>query len=55
MCITHPSNTWWWDVLENGPSSPFARYFDIDWHPPKEELVNKVLLPMLGDQYGRIL
>ena len=48
MCITHPSNVWWWDVLENGPSSPFARYFDIDWHPPKEELVNKVLLPMLG-------
>ncbi len=55
MCITHPSNAWWWDVLENGPSSPFARYFDIDWHPPKEELVNKVLLPTLGDQYGRVL
>ncbi|MGP0074666.1 MAG: malto-oligosyltrehalose synthase [Bryobacteraceae bacterium] len=55
MCITHPSNVWWWDVLENGPSSSFARYFDIDWHPPKEELVNKVLLPVLGDQYGRVL
>jgi (1->4)-alpha-D-glucan 1-alpha-D-glucosylmutase len=55
MCITHPSNVWWWDVLENGPSSPFARYFDIDWHPPKAELVNKVLLPTLGDQYGRAL
>ncbi len=55
MCISHPSNFWWWDVLENGPSSPFARYFDIDWHPPKDELVNKVLLPTLGDQYGRVL
>ncbi len=55
MCITHPSNTRWWDVLENGPSSPYARFFDIDWHPPKEELVNKVLLPVLGDQYGRVL
>jgi (1->4)-alpha-D-glucan 1-alpha-D-glucosylmutase len=55
MCITHPSNVWWWDVLENGPSSPYAHYFDIDWHPPKQELVNKVLLPMLGDQYGRVL
>ncbi len=55
MCITHPSNAWWWDVLENGPSSPFARYFDIDWHPPKEELTNKVLLPVLGDQFGRVL
>ena len=54
MCITHPSNVWWWDVLENGPSSPFARYFDIDWHPPKEELTNKVLLPVLGDQFGRV-
>lgn len=55
MCITHPSNLWWWDVLENGPSSFYARYFDIDWHPPKQELVNKVLLPVLGDQYGRVL
>src|SRR5579872_6660634 len=55
MCIAHPSNVWWWDVLENGPSSPFADYFDIDWRPPKEELTNKVLLPILGDQFGRVL
>jgi (1->4)-alpha-D-glucan 1-alpha-D-glucosylmutase len=55
MCITHPSNVWWWDVLENGPSSPFGHFFDIDWHPPKEELVNKVLLPVLGDQFGKVL
>jgi (1->4)-alpha-D-glucan 1-alpha-D-glucosylmutase len=55
MCITHPSNRWWWDVLENGTSSPYARHFDIDWNPPKHELVNKVLLPVLGDQYGRVL
>ena len=55
MCITHSSNEWWWDVLENGPSSPFARFFDLDWRPPKEELVNKVLLPVLGDQFGRVL
>jgi (1->4)-alpha-D-glucan 1-alpha-D-glucosylmutase len=55
MCISHSSNMWWWDVLENGPSSPFARFFDIDWRPPKEELVNKVLLPVLGDQFGRAL
>ena len=55
MRIDDPSNQWWWDVLENGPSSPFARYFDIDWNPPKPDLVNKVLLPILGDQYGRIL
>ena len=55
MCISHPSNLWWWDVLENGPSSPFASFFDIDWNPPKADLINKVLLPMLGDQYGKTL
>jgi (1->4)-alpha-D-glucan 1-alpha-D-glucosylmutase len=55
MCITHPSNRWWTDVLENGPGSPFARFFDIDWGPPKADLKNKVLLPVLGDQYGKVL
>lgn len=55
MCIDHPANEWWWDVLEDGPSSQFAHYFDIDWNPPKKDLANKVLLPILGDQYGRIL
>lgn len=55
MCITDPSNVWWWDVLENGPSSRYARFFDIDWHPPKQELENKVLLPFLPDQFGRVL
>ena len=34
------------------PSPPF---FDIDWHPPKTELHEKVLLPVLGEQYGRVL
>src|SRR3569833_692416 len=55
MCISTNDNVWWNNVLENGPSSPFARYFDIDWHPPKTELHDKVLLPILGDQYGRVL
>jgi (1->4)-alpha-D-glucan 1-alpha-D-glucosylmutase len=55
MCISSSSNLWWWDVLENGPSSPYARFFDIDWTPPKQDLANKVLLPVLGDQYGRVL
>ena len=55
MCITHPSNLWWWDVLENGPSSDYSRHFDIDWNPPKPELANKVLLPFLPDQFGSVL
>src|SRR5213592_4905156 len=48
-------NQWWMDVLENGPSSRYAPYFDIDWQPRKFDLRNKVLLPILSDQYGRVL
>jgi (1->4)-alpha-D-glucan 1-alpha-D-glucosylmutase len=55
MCIAGSGNQWWNDVLENGPSSRYASYFDIDWRPPKENLANKTLLPILGDQYGRVL
>src|SRR6266404_134120 len=55
MGIVDPSNEWWMDVLENGPSSAYAPFFDIDWEPIKENLRNKVLLPVLGDQYGRVL
>jgi (1->4)-alpha-D-glucan 1-alpha-D-glucosylmutase len=53
--ISEPLNEWWMDVLENGPSSRFAPYFDIDWHPLKSDLRDKVLLPILSDQYGRVL
>lgn len=49
------SNPWWHDVLENGPCSPSARFFDIDWAPVKDELAGKLLLPILGDQYGKVL
>jgi (1->4)-alpha-D-glucan 1-alpha-D-glucosylmutase len=55
MAADPRSNPWWWDVLENGPSSPFAVFFDIDWHPVKPELHGKILLPVLGNQYGRVL
>ena len=55
MGIAEPLNQWWMDVLENGPSSMYAPYFDIDWHPLKSDLHDKVLLPILSDQYGRVL
>jgi (1->4)-alpha-D-glucan 1-alpha-D-glucosylmutase len=55
MGIGEPLNQWWMDVLENGSSSAYAPYFDIDWHPLKSDLRDKVLLPILGDQYGRVL
>ncbi|HMK50134.1 MAG TPA: malto-oligosyltrehalose synthase [Thermodesulfovibrionales bacterium] len=55
MCITCSGNTWWTDLLENGRSSFYSDFFDIDWSPVKRSLENKVLLPILGDQYGRVL
>jgi (1->4)-alpha-D-glucan 1-alpha-D-glucosylmutase len=55
MCIATSDNWRWRDVLENGPSSAEARFFDVDWRPPKPELAGKVLLPVLGEQYGRML
>jgi (1->4)-alpha-D-glucan 1-alpha-D-glucosylmutase len=55
MGIAQSANPWWQDVLENGPSSRYAAIFDIDWHPLKPELENKVLLPILGDGYGAVL
>ena len=45
-------NPWWQDVLENGRTSAYGEFFDIDWRPLKAELRDKVLLPTLGDQYG---
>jgi (1->4)-alpha-D-glucan 1-alpha-D-glucosylmutase len=53
--IANDRNAWWMDVLENGPSSQYAPYFDIEWQPLKTDLRNRVLLPILGDQYGRVL
>jgi (1->4)-alpha-D-glucan 1-alpha-D-glucosylmutase len=55
MGIGTGTNAWWKDVLENGPSSTAAIFFDIDWRPVKAELQAKLLLPILGDQYGLVL
>ncbi|HEU0016547.1 MAG TPA: malto-oligosyltrehalose synthase [Longimicrobium sp.] len=55
MGIAGGANQWWNDVLENGPTSAHAPFFDIDWTPRKVELDGKVLLPVLGGQYGRVL
>ncbi len=54
-----PENPWWMDVLENGPESPYASYFDIDWEAPGAKSPdiqkNQVVLPILTDQYDRVL
>ncbi|MFQ5949788.1 MAG: alpha-amylase family glycosyl hydrolase, partial [Nitrospiria bacterium] len=55
MGIGKSANPWWQDLLENGPSSPYAGYFDIDWHPGLPELEEKILLPVLGAPYQTAL
>jgi (1->4)-alpha-D-glucan 1-alpha-D-glucosylmutase len=55
MGIMSADNAWWLEVLENGEASTYADFFDIDWYPLKDELQGKVLVPVLGDQYGTVL
>ncbi len=55
MAVFGNDNAWWLDVLENGPTSAYAIFFDIDWRPIKEVLRGKVLVPVLGDHYGQAL
>ncbi|MBW3598167.1 MAG: malto-oligosyltrehalose synthase [Planctomycetes bacterium] len=55
MGIDDQNNAWWQDVLENGEGARFARHFDIDWDPPTEKLKRQVLLPYLGESYGKVL
>ena len=55
MGIDSPRNAWWLDLMENGPSSQYATYFDVEWRPLRKALENKVVIPILGDQYGTVL
>ncbi len=57
MAVSGPENRWWWDVLENGQRSRFASYFDVDWKyaQDSENIQNRVLLPVLGDHFGRVI
>lgn len=55
MGVGHGDNPWWQDVLQNGRTSAYADFFDIDWAPLKDELRNKVLIPILGNHYGEDL
>jgi len=50
-----PDNPWWQEVLEDGPASPYAVFFDIDWQPPQRFLAGRVLLPILGTSYHQAL
>jgi (1->4)-alpha-D-glucan 1-alpha-D-glucosylmutase len=55
MGVGGRDNAWWLDVLEWGRESPFAAYFDINWDAERADLKDRILLPVLGDQYGVIL
>ncbi|GGK23407.1 malto-oligosyltrehalose synthase [Deinococcus malanensis] len=55
MGIQNGHNPYWEDVLQHGQASRYAHFFDISWQPLKRALEGKVLLPVLGDQYGRVL
>ncbi|MGB5756889.1 MAG: alpha-amylase family glycosyl hydrolase, partial [Acidimicrobiales bacterium] len=50
MATSIPDNAWFRDVLAQGRSSRYADHFDIDWGDD-----DRVLLPVLGDHYGREL
>ncbi|HTU66375.1 MAG TPA: malto-oligosyltrehalose synthase [Steroidobacteraceae bacterium] len=55
MGVHGADNPLWLDVLEWGPESRFAGWFDIDWEPAAGYLAEKLLIPVLGDQYGAVL
>ncbi|RKE18547.1 malto-oligosyltrehalose synthase [Streptomyces sp. TLI_171] len=48
-----------WQVLRDGPDSPFASWFDIDWTaqdgPADAPDRGRLLLPLLGDRLGAVL
>ncbi len=55
MCIDSKDNARWMDVLENGMSSKYSDFFDVDWEPADIRMRYKVLLPFLGTPYGKAL
>jgi (1->4)-alpha-D-glucan 1-alpha-D-glucosylmutase len=53
MAIPTPAslNAPLWSVLRDGPSSPYARWFDVDWTVPDRA----ILMPVLGRRIGECL
>ncbi len=52
MGVGGADNPLWLDVLEWGPDSAYAGWFDLDWDNDRRYLEGKLLVPFLGDQYG---
>ncbi|MFC3607322.1 malto-oligosyltrehalose synthase [Stutzerimonas tarimensis] len=55
MAVGGRGNAWWLDVLEWGQRSPYAKFFDIEWHSPDPLLEGLLLVPVLGVDYGEAL
>jgi (1->4)-alpha-D-glucan 1-alpha-D-glucosylmutase len=43
------------DILEHGPYSEYSDFFDVEWEHPFDDFKGKILIPMLGDFYGRCM
>jgi len=52
MGVGGADNPFWLSVLEWGQESAYAGWFDIEWDPERRYLHDKVLVPLLADQYG---
>ena len=52
MGVGGADNPFWLDVLEWGQDSAYAGWFDIDWDSDQPYLHDKLLVPILGGQYG---
>ncbi|WP_447553815.1 malto-oligosyltrehalose synthase [Vreelandella sp. EE22] len=51
LAVGGSENLWWQEVLTWGEQSPYATFFDIDWHSPDPLLTGKLLAPFLGAPY----
>jgi (1->4)-alpha-D-glucan 1-alpha-D-glucosylmutase len=55
MAVGGADNPWWQSLLAWGRRSPYAAFFDIQWHSSDPLLACQLLLPFLGSDYGAAL
>ena len=53
MAVPTPAyvNAQLWSVLRDGPGSPYASWFDVDWSVPDRA----ILMPVLGSRIGQVI
>ncbi|MFJ4397195.1 malto-oligosyltrehalose synthase [Pseudomonas sp. NPDC089396] len=55
MAVGGADNPWWQSLLAWGRRSPYAEFFDIQWHSSDPLLAGQLLLPFLASDYGLAL